>query len=838
MYPVSPLTPHVPPYPGAQYENANMPNSPAACYSDGSRGAFDARRYPQLFDSRRPWLVFHDSSLHLTWDKTTCELMNPTEFFEWNQPGNPGCGGRWVINRLDALFSQRERMESQFSQLVHRCRSPGCSMAAFVDQHHLKASFDLPYYDPLEWADVRQWSTWGEGRERLANTLQYTAELKTLNRYLEYLLDLELNPNQAHTPDHSYMGAWATTIATNEDWKLLLRLPVPLYIITRIPKGHLLHRNLTPGNPDGDERYRLNTFDAAHSFTPHWLVRSNNAHQAVPDMDLECRPEYLPSTLSPASRPTLPANATPNSSLLTWRSPLYLEKTLHRFDLDTLSSQQDQVELRRALDELFPFQSAQYRVLRVETDRHPLLDVIGSKSARDNALTRYMEEYDEDDDAYYPKRLGKNTSATKSLLASVSYRWRYSKENIEILSNYPFPGRALSFGRIVDEDSWDDEDDGVPAATSTRRYFEADPALNKPRKLAFVWEAYETIGASPSIPSGHGRHRTTTSALTWSHANMQDGHLMPESRISDQQLCIFEDPVYDEFTNFISLEGGLLDEWASTSHNLDSPTDYARELAILLSRRRMADKFLSYACTNVVLQDIAAGELGLMTPAEREEYAGIIKQMIITLKMQRSRLAQQIQRRIFKSARHDDLVCQQAVPWHITDGPSDAICYPVRFSGLHGDVPSANFFAMLKRVLGVYHHEVILFASYREVDTTQTIDIAFRYCEDAMFALSTFHGVEIDDRLVEVQFIRAIVGQVHAVASPLDIPEDERRPPLARLQRIVALLAQPSIARNLLNDAYQLERDITNWILSNSINTKEEVMEIKMTERRPIQLGK
>jgi hypothetical protein len=287
MFPASPSISFVPPYPGLPFRQSNTPNTAAACYIDGLRGAFDERRYPQLYSPRRLWIVFHDLLPSLAWNPDCCEVFNPTEYFVWNQPGNPSAGGCFVLSCLDALFSKREEVESEFAARVRQL-NPATDI--FGDVESVRTLFDMPFYDPLDWADVIKWSTWGEGREALLNMLQYVSEVKTLNRWLALVANVGPQPHTGEIPppNSQYMGTWAPTISRSEEWQWLLHCSVPIYIITQIPKARV-PANLLPGNPDGDERYRMNTFDADHSFDLYWLILHSRSPVEVPNTLLECR---------------------------------------------------------------------------------------------------------------------------------------------------------------------------------------------------------------------------------------------------------------------------------------------------------------------------------------------------------------------------------------------------------------------------------------------------------------------------------------------------------------------------------------------------------------------
>jgi hypothetical protein len=731
-----------------------------------------------------------------------------------------------VLNRLDALFSKREEVESEFATRISQLKPT----SVFSDVSSARASFDLPFYDPLDWTDVIKWSTWGEGREALSNTLQYVSEIKTLNRWLTLIANVGTQSDTAEIlpPNSQYMGTWAPTITRSEDWQWLLRCSVPVYVITRIPKSHI-PVNLLPGNPDGDERYRLNSFDADHSFDLYWLIRHPRSPVEVPDTLLECGASYMPSDLLPVYGPTLPPNAKSNSSLLTWLSPIYRDPRIQRFETSCLDSQANQAKERVMLDTLFPFCPPHYRVLKADTDRHPLLDVLGSQSAKDNKITRYEEVYDAELDCYYPRRLGRKTSATKSLLETVLYRWVFADQKVEILSDYPFPGRDPLFGRIIDaEDEYDALEN---PSLEPRRYYYGNLSTNKPAKYAFTWEPYEDLADMPQLPTqccDRHRLRDQPSAL--------DTTVPFQSR--DHYVRFFDDPVHDAFQEHQRLRGHPGDSMFERLTNLATFTRYEEELARMKGRDARELESLRWRGEYVVLMEKAHGGLGNRSDAELRDLATKIASQAETLQTQRKLLDRYNGRKLFKAARGDNKVCPEAIAWHIEGGDSHAICYPIRISGLHGDVTSDHVFHILHRLLRIHYHEVVIFSSYLEVDTTRTVELGMRFCEDALYIRGLLHGVKADGRFLDIQFLSSMSGKVHAVKCPPKIPENETRDLLERLARIVALLATPGLTSELTTDAYRLERNLTSIIMEMGIATNQELWELKSTERSPLQRGK
>jgi hypothetical protein len=76
----------------------------------------------------------------------------------------------------------------------------------------------------------------------------------------------------------------------------------------------------------------------------------------------------------------------------------------------------------------------------------------------------------------------------------------------------------------------------------------------------------------------------------------------------------------------------------------------------------------------------------------------------------------------------DAAVSSRPVPWHIVGGSSNAICYPVRISSIHGDASERDIFALLAQIFDIRSHEIVLFASYTEVDMMRSVELGLRFC--------------------------------------------------------------------------------------------------------------
>jgi hypothetical protein len=260
--------------------------------------------------------------------------------------------------------------------------------------------------------------------------------------------------------------------------------------------------------------------------------------------------------------------------------------------------------------------------------------------------------------------------------------------------------------------------------------------------------------------------------------------------------------------------------------------DYVTELVALQERQDTCRNF-QMDCRYAIEREYAARGDNMNDP-RLSELAKEVEKQARVLEDQREALRKQMLRRIFKPARGDDVVSQMPIPWHIPEGHSDCICYPIRISGIHGNALLGNIFAMLQQKLDVLPTDIVLYSHYHEVDSSATLELGLRYCEDAFYIFFVLHGVETDSRYLEVQFLRAMTGQVHAIFYPPSPPPEIQRTLVTRLKRIVPLARHPGSLPEFNNAAYGLEGEIQRALLSKKLATVAEIQGIKDFGWRPI----
>jgi hypothetical protein len=253
----------VPPHPGNRPTELDLPSHPHFITSDGSSGAYDRLRYPQNYETTRPWGGFHTFV-----DSPETALLYPansstTSFFNFQGMQSNLMGGNWIHSKIVTVYERREKQEVAFWTKLQDVGDPeGISL----QQAYGSA---LPYFDSTEPVLYNAQTTWASGREPLASTLRYIAELTALSRWLHAIntqrgiITGQEDTLASTSTNTKYIGVWVGTVPTLEEWWFLWRSPLPLYGLFKIPDSHPLRNVPIPiGHFHGDEVYRDDAFAA------------------------------------------------------------------------------------------------------------------------------------------------------------------------------------------------------------------------------------------------------------------------------------------------------------------------------------------------------------------------------------------------------------------------------------------------------------------------------------------------------------------------------------------------------------------------------------------------
>jgi hypothetical protein len=237
----------IPPHPGLRPSELDEFAHPYYILSDGTWGPYQAARYPQEFDHRRPWQGFHlfpDRRHHCP-----MEQLNPTEFFDFQGLQENMTGGAWNISRLRTLLFHRQEQEQAFLAAL---RAIGDPRGDALQEHFGQA---LPFVDNLDEDIVATWRTWSAGRDAVGHTLRYVGELGAMIRWLAEVKRQRSEGGPA-VISTDLMGSWVGAIERKEDWEFLHSSPLPLYGLFRLLPDHPLHAMTALGTLDNDEFYR------------------------------------------------------------------------------------------------------------------------------------------------------------------------------------------------------------------------------------------------------------------------------------------------------------------------------------------------------------------------------------------------------------------------------------------------------------------------------------------------------------------------------------------------------------------------------------------------------
>lgn len=683
----------MPPFPGRSPDRFEDWAEPTAIFTDGTKGCWDFRRYPQLWDPMRPWRAF--ARLPKSWNHPELpELWPVTEFFKWNNPSTSASGGYWLPSRIRRLFDRRTLVEERVYQRFKACKN-------LVDFDKFKQS--LPWFDPLDLETASEWNTWREGREWIARTTFYIAELHAFEHWMETEAEHQSSmlvgkwpPNVSFPRPQGLMGVWAQTIRCRAEWEKLLHAGIPVYFLMEVPPSHPLIRSASDGNLDADERYRHNAFDASlvrHNGRLYNRIWTFNDHSASSVRYISNK-VYLPSSIwhpSPSSPPHISSTA--------WDQPFtsYIYQDHSVFRAFHPISPSD-LEIRRRERLHFAILNPDDRIFAIAPDPHPILTVL--PTSRDSGITYYKEETDNEGHFWATRLEGRREIQTTEFLSC--YHFNYPKNKIIIFSDWPFPGRSRSVGRVVSDVQLPPRDD---PDWSTRLYYQAayQPETRDPP--FHTWKApRQSMGAQFELVKNPRRPSPYPLPKRLPVAPVDALRVAPA-------IVVFE-------------------PWMT---NRD---------ATLLMPTRPIPPFLEYV----------QAPAGMDMPNSPEAIEKVISQQ--------ARLRDEVRRR-FHLPRHGlEWLSEALSQWNLHS--HHITCYPIRLSNFHGETRSEDVWELIQAEASV--GDVVVMSSYHEVDTTMTFNLGFRYAEDALCVWSAFLGVLYRDRLLEARPVKAILGKCRVLA--------------------------------------------------------------------------
>lgn len=253
----------LPPHPGARPSELQEFLHPSYITTDGSQGPYEARRYPQLFDHRSPWLGFH--SFHPMQSARPLHYRNAVSFFDWIGINEDNMtGGSWNMEMLEGLLDERRWEERQFLEVL---RDFGDPEGTVLKKHYGPA---LPFFDSLSLEEISGWRCWSDGRDVLGHTLRYVGEIAAMRRWLSEVDQQRRNPTSAILADQGLSGVWIGSIASIEDFSFCFHAPLPLFGLFTVQPRHHLYSQGIEGGLDNGESYRTDPVLSQLTGFPTW----------------------------------------------------------------------------------------------------------------------------------------------------------------------------------------------------------------------------------------------------------------------------------------------------------------------------------------------------------------------------------------------------------------------------------------------------------------------------------------------------------------------------------------------------------------------------------------
>ncbi|KAG8856878.1 hypothetical protein FRB91_000168 [Serendipita sp. 411] len=323
----------VPPCPGPTPPSFHLFGCPL--FYDGSQGPHEARRYAQELDSTRPWLPFHTIHQELMAEDRPIEHWDAADFWDpKSMQEDDFSGGFWKKDKIRLLLERHTKAE-QFLWTNGLLASPA-NAASLYEAY----GPSLPFFDNFTIDQVSLWRSWRDGMPTIGRTLRYVSEVLAMGRWLIEARRQKTSSKSNSSSSNKYMGVWAGSIGSQEDWSFILKAPLPVYGIFLVPPEHPVHATvLQEGKAtsfDGDERFRTDAFAASipfkwvqiDSFTP-----AGRIHYQKPVLQLRYN-HLLPSSYRhflPPSDGLAPSGDTPRrASHLPWNSYLFEDESIYR----------------------------------------------------------------------------------------------------------------------------------------------------------------------------------------------------------------------------------------------------------------------------------------------------------------------------------------------------------------------------------------------------------------------------------------------------------------------------------------------------------------------------
>ncbi|CCA74941.1 hypothetical protein PIIN_08921 [Serendipita indica DSM 11827] len=760
---LNPSYPRVPPYPGIPPPSFQEFVHPDCIFSDGSHGAFEARRYPQEFNPQKPWLPFHELDQSISVSVQQPEHWSATSLFDFGRTQETSMtGGHWDLAKVKTLLERRLEAERILSELSKQPLKDVQSLEDSTVYAHLeKFRKTLPFYEELSISHVERWTTWGEGRDIIGRLLRYVAEILAIGRWIS-----QLQTPSSRATTTLLMGTWAGSITSLQEWEFLLVANSPLYAVFWVPSEHVLCSTATlhglRANLDGDERFRIDPFA---SRLPFKGIISNTylaviRHSRVPPINHQYRPKAmliveLPSNIvaldPPAGRLSLPAHIPRNSSFLSWNAYIFDDQWVHRHH--PCATSPDEV-----------LENRWRHILRLSGNPNPLLGVTVQKAPR-----HHHTSSSDSSRRARPRSRSRSPYQRRRDFSSSSSRHARPRSR----SRSPVPrrrdfspdssrhARPRSYLRLIRSPSASHSKPSHQYSHHSSSRSDHEPRARSPvRGRAYKHESSDSQDSSRSARIHKLRYQTPSplaqrfkQSQTRSHSRSslpKDLSEHPTKRLQPSPVGSEAKPSFVNASSGSTSNPPVKSEEPEGSVPMNAKTSDITSICIPVSTFWRNQK--------VNATQIREGRLRAAA--------------YLASRLNQSKAPDSSTLGATGFGRHS-LV--EALYMHPSSGQTIR-CYPLRIANvrLNFNTPSDAHVQFIRLAKDIQFGDIIMFALNIEVDHTLTIDVGFRFAEDA-FCMWARDGCNISGNSWKISPIKSVTGKCRlATPTPAFRPKHER----------------------------------------------------------------
>lgn len=732
--------PFIPPHPGRGPDYLDDYAHPNLIFSDGSLGCWDPRNFPQLYDPRRPWVGYHSLPSPQGDTRRRLENWSTVEYYDFTGAVLPYSGGCWKLPEIEALLKRRDFIERNLVD----------DIAGILESLRDHYGSHLPFLDPLTMETVLTWRSWSEGRDSIGRTQRYIAELVAIKRWLNVIL----SPQEHHSVRADLTGVWVATVPTDVDWSYLLRSPLPLYTLLRILDHHPLYLQAEWGLISHGECNRINALDAVL----HRPTRN------VPELETISRSPYrlrepLPGTIPAAIR--RPSQVLPSGRrCIDWDLSFISCPFLHR-PPSAPSSLPVLKELRKKRQRenracrgpaILPANASS---IHPSPRNHPILAVLPDIRSPGIQPTYFIEK--EGAGFAWAVHVSRFRYKRERHLLDETYTYYFDiGDNVFLWSNNPLPDDPTCLFSMIEGRK--------PNPFRELKYVkEAPPTYvshNNPSTGALI-----SVFA-PGVPGPTGIFldgSTTTDAASTveqpeaamhpSYATQSSGHTFMTPRTTAGTTSISSVQLPHLVAN---TPKGLFGLRSGEPHDLSPKDAVSTQITPMTQQTLVLDERTLKSDTDLQLLHMPDGAVTIPpvveAPTSPSAFRSEFDRLLDTMRYQRHRASSFLSFRLCltfaPSSSISPLLALSKVP------STNLICYAIRLSNVSTSLSVPDIVAISRRD---NWGEIITISSTKEPDFTVSVEIGFRFPEDALIMLSR-HGLKYEGRYWAIRPVLCISG--------------------------------------------------------------------------------